>query len=186
MPPIVVVTGISGVGKSWMLDHAFGSANVQILSASKLISAEIGRNADLISVAHDQLRERDIDANQRALSDGFARSIDLTASAVALDAHVAIDTPEGLTLIPAEVFERIAPDLMVFVSGDTKKISAQRQDDLTRRRPSRSPLELSRQQTATREWAKELAQHLGISFITVASGDIDALTDTLTELQDKI
>lgn len=118
MPPIVVVAGISGVGKSWMLDQAFGSANVQILSASELISAEIGRNADFISVAHDQLRERDIDANQRALSDGFARSIDLTASAVALDAHVAIDTPKGLTFIPAEVFERIGPDLMVFVSGD--------------------------------------------------------------------
>lgn len=186
MPPVVVVTGISGVGKSWMLKRAFGSANVQVLSASDLISEEIKKKAEIEPVPKDQLRERDISANQRSLSDGFARSIDPTASVVLLDAHVVIDTPSGLTLIPSEVFKLIGPDLIVFVSGDAEKISVQRSNDLTRRRPRRSPTELSLQQTIAHDRAAELAQHLGVSFATVKAGDIGALKDTLNNLQDNI
>ena len=37
MPPIVVVAGVSGVGKTWMLNRAMEGLEGQVLSASTLI-----------------------------------------------------------------------------------------------------------------------------------------------------
>ncbi|MEQ9248559.1 MAG: AAA family ATPase, partial [Nitratireductor sp.] len=104
---------------------------------------------------------------------------------VVLDGHVVIDSSQGLTFIPVEVFERIGPELIVFVSGDAEVISAQRNEDITRLRPRRSPAELRRQQTAAHDWAKELASRLGISFKMIEAGEIVALKDILNDMQGK-
>ena len=103
MPPIVVVAGVSGVGKTWMLNCAMEGVEGQVLSASTLIVNELNRSSHWKTVEQDQLGELDINANQRALSLGFKRSIDPKASMIILDAHVVIDTIDGMTYISHEV-----------------------------------------------------------------------------------
>ena len=182
MPPIVVVAGVSGLGKTWMLNRAMEGVEGQVLSASTLIVNELNRSSHWKTVEQDQLRELDINANQRALSLGFERSIDPKASMIILDAHVVIDTIDGLTFISHEVFERIDPIQIIFVSGVTEEMSARRQTDGARRRLQRTPEELGQQQTVAHDWAKEIAHRLGTHIVKINADDIETLNNTLISL----
>ena len=57
MPPIVVVAGVSGVGKTWMLNRAMEGLEGQVLSASTLIVNELNRSSHWEVVEQNQLRE---------------------------------------------------------------------------------------------------------------------------------
>lgn len=175
MPPIVIVTGISGVGKSWLLNRAKESPLGQILSASALIAQELKEQTSVEQVAHDQLRELDIAANQAALSRSLARAVDPNAQRVLLDAHVVIDTSEGLEVIATDVFRQIGPSMFVFVWGAPDTILALRSQDEGRLRPDRTLEELVKQQTIAHARTLALAESLGVPAKTIDAGDVAAL-----------
>ena len=165
-----------------MLNRAMEGVEGQVLSASTLIVNELNRSSNWKIVKQNQLSELDINANQRALSLGFERSIDPKAPMIILDAHVVIDTIDGLTFISHDIFERIDPILIIFVSGVTEEISARRQAEGTRRRLQRTPEELGQQQTVAHDWAQEIAHRLGTHFVKINAGDIETLNNTLIGL----
>lgn len=179
MPLVVVLVGISGVGKSWMLSRAMKSLPGQVLSASALIAHELGRIDPSGDIKQDRLRELDITANQTLLSRGVKRAIDPAAERVVLDAHTLIDTPHGLTSIATEVFERINPDMFVFVAGAPEDILAHRSRDDSRKRPQRTLEELAEQQSAAQLRTEEIATQLRIPLNTIEAGDVAALRHVL-------
>ena len=100
-----------------MLNRAMEGVEGQVLSASTLIVNELNRSSNWKIVKQNQLSELDINANQRALSLGFERSIDPKAPMIILDAHVVIDTIDGLTFISAQFANCGAKALGIIVSN---------------------------------------------------------------------
>lgn len=178
MPLVAIVTGLSGVGKTWLLKLIMDEVPGQFLSASHLISEEMNRQGIELA-GHDQLRKMDIEANQNALAEGFRRSIDHDACLIVLDAHVAIDTPKGLTFIPSEIFAGINPSLFIFIEDDPAEIFRHRASDKSRKRPFRNVNTLSQQQTLTKDAASQIAAELGVPFHAIPAGDSRRLRDLL-------
>lgn len=175
---VAIVTGISGVGKSWLLARVMSKQSGQLLSASSLISDELERRVDRNN-HQDRLRERDIDDNQELLISGFMNVVDCTQELIVLDAHVVIDTPTGLQTVGAEIFSSLNSSLIVFVEGDPEQILQQRDKDNKRIRPQRDIETLRSQQTRAKLAASQIAEKLQIPLHIILSGDTASLQNTL-------
>jgi adenylate kinase len=65
----------------------------------------------------------------------FARNVGPSVDLALLDVNVMIDTPQGLHIIPAEVFSGINGDLVTFIEHEAELILRHRANNLTRLRP---------------------------------------------------
>jgi adenylate kinase len=176
---IAIVTGVSGVGKSSLLARVADQLPMQILSAGRLISEELARSRGA-AVSYDDLRTLDIGANQAALQVGFELARDPHANTVVLDAHVAIDTPDGFQPIEATVFGSVGAEIMIFLEREPKRIFENRSRDPFRSRPLRDIETLDRQQRQAKRYAEDIASELGISFLSVRCERPDDLIQVLT------
>lgn len=140
MRKVVALVGLSGVGKSTLLEDARRRFSFGHLQASDLIKAEKQERRDN-TVAHDLLREGNIDDNQTLLISGFMRYAP-EEGLVVLDGHTVIDTPDGLVEILPSVFKAIDVCRFVVLVDDVEKIALRRLSDTRRTRPFRSPEEL--------------------------------------------
>lgn len=176
---VVIVTGVSGVGKSSLLNKVAKRVPIQVLSAGRLILDEINRRQNR-TVSYDDLRTLDIAANQEALGAAFERVQDPNSDMTVLDAHVVVDTPNGVIPIDAAVFQKVRAALMVFLEIEPEKLFKNRQSDLLRNRPLRDIKTLGRQQIEAKASAKAIADKLGIPFIALQSASPDDLIKVLT------
>lgn len=175
---IAIVTGLSGVGKSWLLKNAQKLEPMQVLSAGSLIAEQL--NADQPqSVEYDGLREQDIEANQRALGRGFLQHLDPRSQLVILDAHVVIDTPDQLEYIKTVVFSEIGVSLIIFLEDDPSRIVQNRLQDTLRKRPLRDKNSIKAQQDIAKERAQMIAAELGVPWHILRAGDLEGLLDIL-------
>ena len=172
------MSGLSGVGKTWLLERVMKTVPGQLLSASSLIKQELNRLYPE-RVYHDDLRKLDIAANQRALIVGFNRNADPDVDLVVVDAHVVIDTPKGLEFIPRDVFDGLTPSLFIFVEGSPETISRNRLQDISRNRPFRDANALALQQSQALSAARQIATDLSVPFHTIQAGDMEGLTALL-------
>jgi adenylate kinase len=175
MPVLAIISGLSGVGKTWLLQRAMKTVPGQLLSASRLIEQELNRVYPE-PVEHDDLRKLDIAANQEALVAGFVRTVDPDVDIVVLDAHVAIDTPRGLEFVPKEVFARLTPSLLIFIEDHPEAILRHRSQDRARNRPFRDVEALALQQSQALAAARQVAKDLMVPFYTIQAGDVEGLT----------
>ncbi|MFG1180815.1 ATP-binding protein [Xanthobacter versatilis] len=141
---VVALTGLSGVGKSTLLEYARRTLIFELLQAGDLIKAERQERQGQY-VAQDLLREGNIDDNQALLISGFMRSAP-EKGLIVLDGHTIIDTPDGLVEISPSVFSAIDVSRFVVLVDDAEKIALRRLSDTRRTRPSRSPQELAEHQ----------------------------------------
>lgn len=140
---VIALAGLSGVGKSTLLENARRRLVFEHLQASDLIKAEKQEHQGK-PVAHD-LREGNIDDNQALLISGFMRRAP-EEGLIVLDGHTIIDTPDGLVEISPSVFSAIDVSRFVVLVDDAEKIALRRLSDTRRARPSRSPQELAEHQ----------------------------------------
>lgn len=175
---IAVVTGLSGVGKSWLLKNAQNREPMQVLSTGSLIAGQL-KAGQSQSVAYDGLREQDIEANQRALERGFSQHLDPRSQLVILDAHVVIDTPNGLELIKTDVFSDIGASLVIFLEEDPSRIVQNRLQDTSRKRPLLDQNSIKAQQEVAKERAQMIASELEVPWHILRAGDIEGLLDVL-------
>ena len=175
---VAIVTGISGVGKSWLLNRAREQVPMQLLSAGQIILDQISRDRDE-KVCYDDLRTLDIAANQQALIAGFHHACDPKAQNIVLDAHAVVDTPNGLLPINPTVFATIGASLMVFLEQEPVRISENRLRDPLRTRPLIDLQILDRQQNEARRTAEQIAKVLGIPFHRLQSDNADDLLRVL-------
>ncbi|ATF18234.1 AAA family ATPase [Phaeobacter gallaeciensis] len=155
---------------------------MQILSASTLIRDSLVQKEEQLT-PQDHLRARNIVENQAALIEAFNRYVDPDTTLVILDAHVVIDTPDGLVHISSDVFREIAPDFVVFVKGEPRKIHRNRECDASRSRPERSVDHLEKQQEIAITAARDISDNLSIPIYFVNGGDEEALARVLTVAQ---
>lgn len=176
---IAIIVGISGVGKTYLLDRIKRMISAQVLSASQLILDQINKDINE-EVDHDDLRTRDIATNQEALKAGFHNARDPHAQTVILDAHVIIDTPSGMHCIGSTLFADIGASLVIFLEQRPELIAKNRLSDPFRKRPLLDLEMLERHQCQARQAAKQVADDLGISYHALRSDDIDGLIRVLT------
>ena len=176
---IGIVTGISGVGKTQLLESVRGIIPMQVLSASALIRESLAEAEDR-STSYDSLCTRRIDANQAALIGAFNRHIDPDATFVVLDAHVVIDTPDGLVHVGSDVFREFHPNFILFIKDEPRKIYQKRKRDKKRSRPERSVDLLAKHQLIAIEAAHEVSNDLNIPIYVVNGGDADTLRRVLS------
>lgn len=178
MPVVAIISGLSGVGKTWLLQRAMRTTAGQLLSASRLIRQELNR-LYLEPIEHDDLRKLDITANQKALVAGFAQTVDPDVDLVVLDAHVVIDTPKGLEFVPREVFAALTPSLFIFIEDSPEVILKNRSQDKTRKRPFRDVEALALLQSQALAATRQIATDLRVPFYTIPAGDVEGLTALL-------
>jgi adenylate kinase len=138
------VVGVSGVGKSALLEDARRRLGFRHLQASELIKAE-RRERKAEPVARDLLRDGNIDDNQAILISGFMRYAP-ESGLVVLDGHTVIDTPGGLVTLSPSVFSAIDVSRFVVVVDDVENIELRRLSDTRRAKPIRSHEELAEHQ----------------------------------------
>lgn len=157
---IVALAGLSGSGKTTLIEHVNQRGEFTHLSASELIK-EYKRMQGSLPTS-EQLRTGNVQDNQTQLIKSFeSRSVTVDGDII-FDCHTLIDTPSGLQIVPAEVFEAIGVTEMIFLSVEPEALSARRNGDITRQRPQRSPEELQYQQQAAHAAALEISQKLNI------------------------
>ncbi|MCW8060763.1 ATP-binding protein [Agrobacterium tumefaciens] len=141
---VVALVGLPGVGKSTLLEDARRGLVFEHLQASDLIRTERQERRGK-PVAHDLLREGNIDDNQALLISGFMRRAP-EEGLIVLDGHTVIDTPDGLVEISPSVFSAIDVSRFVILVDDVEKIALRRLSDTRRTRPTRSHEELAEHQ----------------------------------------
>ncbi|WP_299933322.1 AAA family ATPase [uncultured Pelagimonas sp.] len=175
---VAILTGLSGVGKSWLLKLAQQRERLQVLSAGELI-AEYRSELQVSEVAYDKLREWDIVENQRALVCAFKARVDPQSRFVILDAHVVVDTPDGLEPIESEVFSSIGTSLIFFLEDEPSRIVQNRLQDKSRRRPLRDRCSIKVQQEIAKKRAQLVATSLGVPLHVLCAGDVDSFLKIL-------
>ncbi|UWM78394.1 AAA family ATPase (plasmid) [Rhizobium sp. WSM4643] len=134
---VVALAGLSGIDTSRRCAPKTGFEH---LRASDLIKSERQERQGK-PVAHDLLREGNIDDNQALLLSGFMRHAP-KEGLIVLDGHTIIDTPDGLAEISPSIFSAIGVTRFVVLVDDVEKIALRRLSDTRRTRPFRSSEEL--------------------------------------------
>ena len=165
---IVAFTGLSGVGKTTFLRHLAEHITFQHLTGGNLIAA--ARDARLDE--RDAMRHADLDENQRLLIEGFALARDTAAPLVIMDGHVVIDSGAGIQELPADVFRALGIAKMIHLEAEPARISINRSNDTSRRRPTHDLETLSQHQLASRTHANCIADALSVEFHIVTFNDI--------------
>jgi len=171
---LTIIAGISGVGKTFIINKILNSDNKYIhFSAGELIKK---RKENL---SHDELRllsSNEILRNQRLLIDqlNIEKSSICHNKHILFDAHMLIDTDKELVEIPLDIFEKLSPSRIVFLHEEPETIMKRRSTDLSRKRPIKTLEELQFQQDRSRILAMQYSNDLSIDFISHAS--IDKIT----------
>lgn len=166
---VVALVGLSGVGKSTLLKDARRGLVFEHLQASDLIKAERQERRGK-PVAHDLLREGNIDDNQALLISGFTRRAP-DKGLIVLDGHTIIDTSDGLVEISPSVFSAIDVSYFVVLVDDVEKIALRRLSDTRRTRPVRSQEELAKHQERSVLAAYRAALALSVPLFVVPLND---------------
>jgi adenylate kinase len=130
---VTAIVGLSGVGKTFALKSISERRSFQHLSAGQLIreARQLPPSTEML----ESLRSANIDDNQDLLAIGFHHARDPSIGRVILDAHTAIETPTGLTILRPNIFGALGIADMIFLASLPSKILGRRTEDAGRRRP---------------------------------------------------
>lgn len=177
---ITVIAGLSGVGKTYVIEALMGkSNNYTHFSAGTLIKKRI-ENID-----RDSLRRADknrILSNQYLLIEQLKEELLCfdTKQNVLFDAHILIDNDKTVIKVPYEIFKEISPSRFIFILDTAENILLRRQKDKSRDRPLRNLDELENQQKQSIIIAKGYCTDLQIPFIEASSNDIDYIHEIIS------
>jgi adenylate kinase len=176
-PHVIAFTGLSGVGKSTLLQKLSAHWRFQHLQASALIRAT--RQATEIVPTVDHLRLADLDENQQLLVRGFAAAADKNEPLIVLDAHTLIELPNGTVLIEPEVFGAIGIKSMLFLTAPAADIASRRANDRARQRQHRTAEDLEKVLEEARRQAEHICHALRVPLFVVESSDDEAAAKVL-------
>lgn len=169
---ILVLSGISGIGKSTTITTIKNEFNFTHLQASQMIK-EFFHNTQKEKYTSEQLRIKNPSENQKALI-SVLRTLSDDENYI-FDAHTIIDTPNGIYEIPIEVFEAASPDHLIFLFEDPAQILARRSNDKDRTRPERSVDQLAEHQNLALINIAQIANKLKRPLTVLSTSQVDEL-----------
>ncbi len=169
---MIVLSGISGIGKSTTISRIKNEFDFVHLQASQMIK-EFFQKSNKLNYTSEQLRTRDASENQQALISVLQTLPD--DGNYIFDAHSVIDTPNGMHKIPSEVFKAANPNHLIFLFDKPNEILRRRLRDGTRTRPERSADELADHQNLALANMAEIATKLDRSLTVLSTSKIDEL-----------
>ncbi len=158
---IIALLGVSGVGKSTVLNKLSSNLPFQHLQASAIIK-ERRAKLENQTLSNDDLRSFSINDNQQLLVDGFKEVVQASPRLAILDGHSAIETPSGVVLIEPSVFAAIGIAHLIFLVDHPSAIARRRDQDLSRKRPPASEQQLNTLQDTALLQASSIARELDI------------------------
>ena len=180
---IVAVLGVSGVGKTTMI-QSFVQQHPDVLSvrASELIKRQAAiTDAEKMRA----LTSLEIHINQNHLITAFDKfKLESPAQHILFDGHSIIDNDDEVIVIPTKVFEKIGPDLFIFIEDDPDIIASRRVHDTTRSRPLLSSQNLDAQQLVAKNAALNYGTELSIPCVVLSAGDKDKFNTLLSSVFD--
>jgi adenylate kinase len=179
MTRIIFIAGVSGVGKSRLLQSwASAHSEARVLSAGRIIGEARERLDPEFLRA---LSTEELTRSQQLLVAGFEQMrTTLTADLIVLDGHVLIERPSGeFYEIPTQTFCELGVHGIVHLENDVATIVGRRIGDSKRARPLRSAEELGAYQQASRVRAQRVADELGVWLRVQSSDDAAALEQVL-------
>lgn len=174
----ILVCGISGVGKTKLLDDVVKllpssvvwRASEIIGAARNILDPETLRTLPAGEILQSQLLlVHGFDVQRRAFPD----------SLVLLDAHSVIDSDNGFIEIPIEVATHFAPSGILHVSDEPSRILERRLADTKRVRPARSLGQLTGYQRRSIAVCEGYSVALNVPLIEIRSGDVDGFTEAI-------
>ena len=163
---IIALSGLSGAGKSTVLKELKLAVEFVHLSAGELIKEQklIEENEN---ASAEQLRNGDIQHNQRLFKAAFRRRTSKAESTIILDCHTLIDTPGGMQLVPEDTFDHLGLTNFCFLRINPPELVRRRMIDVRRERPIRSEHDLAEQQLKAFDHAGRIARALAIPFLEI-------------------
>jgi len=170
---VIVVTGISGVGKTTVMKKAAEGMDIEFVTFGTImidIAKEIGLVKD-----RDEMRKLTLD-QQRDLQ---IRAAEIAGGMknVVVDTHCTIKTPKGyMPGLPESVIKKLKPNTIVLVEADPEEIYNRRLKDITRNRDPDSKDKIAEHQQMNRAVAMAYAAISGATVKIVFNHDnaIDA------------
>ena len=166
----VALLGLSGVGKTTLLNKLSAKLAFTHLEASRLIKAEQVRRS-LAAQSSEALRTGPVLDNQALLIAGFQHETRFIEGAIVFDGHSVIDGGNALIEIPADVFAALELNAICILQAAPSEILARRQGDSARLRPARSEKELAEHQAEAIRVARAIAEELGLPFELIGNAD---------------
>lgn len=166
----IALAGLSGAGKTTILQAVSKETGAVHLSASSLIKEQIlfegGRES-----SPEGLRAGNISNNQLLLSRAFQRQTMAIERHTVLDCHTVIDTPTGLQELSASVFEALGLTDFAFLFVEPWLLAQRRRNDIARNRPERTEEEIRSQQKAALQVGRNVASLIGVPFAVLTDND---------------
>ncbi len=155
MGEVNILVGLSGVGKSTVLEEAMllSDRDYEVINYGDRM-LETAREEGLVD-SRDELKELDTETSKKVQKEA-AKSIveDSRENDIIVDTHAAIKTPYGyLPGLPKWTVENLDPSKIILLHADAEAIWSRTQGDEDRDREHDSPADIRQYQKVAREMA---------------------------------
>lgn len=182
-PKLIVIAGLSGVGKTYLIEKLMGTSDTFIhFSAGSLIKKR------LAFIDRDKLRSlssNEVLRNQYVLIEQLKEEMlsVLATQTILFDAHMIIDTESEVVPIPFDIFEQLNPSKIIFIHDSPEIILDRRDNDSSRDRPQRTSLELTAQQNQSLNMAENYARQLRVDFKSIKTKSFNFIREEVTNVE---
>lgn len=164
--PLVVVTGVSGSGKDYLIEDFRDRSELAIDVVN--FGQELFERARTLVPSlsnRDEISRKVSQSELYPIIEELAHDIRQRGPAI-LNTHVVYKQGEALVINPA-VEQRIGPDLYAFVEADPEQIVEWRAHDATRDRQPENPDAIRLHQDVARSATAYLAEYVGARFVVI-------------------
>ncbi|OAZ14135.1 ATP-binding protein [Thalassospira indica] len=170
----IVLSGISGIGKSTIISELNRTLVFEHLQASALIQ-KFFQSKQEQNYTSEQLRTGNIEENQIALSEAL-KALPSNKNYI-FDSHTVIDTPDGLVAVEPTIFEPATPKHFIFLFEPPVIIQQRRERDHTRERPERSTEQITEYQNLALINCAMIATHFNVPMTVLSTSKISEIAE---------
>lgn len=159
---MILVTGISGVGKSYTVERVVAAAaGLEHVRASELL-ARAGRPVSFPTPS-------EMEENQRILCQLLTERDSAAGGGLVLDGHAILETRDGPRPTPSWIFDAVPISAFLCVQDDPEVVAIRREAKHGRQEVTR----VRALQEAEETYSRNQANRLGVPFHVVRSGDVE-------------